>query len=122
MPRFARLRRLPFTTLKLDRSLVAHLAGAAGRPGDPARGPRPRPGDAPPPGGGGSGDAGAAEAARRSASTEAQGYLFGGPMPLEVLLAADAAGLAAAPAGGRIGTSRRIPLAATRRSPIVAAA
>jgi EAL domain-containing protein (putative c-di-GMP-specific phosphodiesterase class I) len=94
---FARLRRLPFNTLKLDQSLVASVPG---QPADLAilRAVR---------------DLGRAMQLRLVAEgvetpaqhallaelgfEEAQGYLFGGPMPLELLLARDAAATATAP-------------------------
>ena len=82
---FARLRRLPFTTLKLDHSLVAQPAGGRRRHGDPAGDPRPRPGAGLARGGRGGGAAGAARCLIGLGFEEAQGYLFGRPMPLDEL-------------------------------------
>ncbi|MFC7477536.1 EAL domain-containing protein [Dankookia sp. GCM10030260] len=101
---FARLRRLPFSALKLDTSLLAPLAGPApGHAADLAILLAIR-------------DLGRALRLRLVAEgvetpaqhdavadlgfDEAQGYLFGAPMPLEALLAADPAPVRLAPPAG----------------------
>ncbi|WP_431268911.1 EAL domain-containing protein [Dankookia sp. P2] len=76
-------------------------ARPAGRPGDPAGHPRHRQGHAAPPGGRGVETLAQQALLAGLGFEEAQGFLFGGPMPLGMLLAGPAAGPATGlPAAG----------------------